>query len=245
MTQQRVLAATHTGEPYQPVRIYYSVPNKDVVLRAFSRIRCIDYDPRRQRWEWLYAHETRRLKFDTPYERIPSQVHPLVLGYVRFPVDSVLHLDARSLTRATNALRFFNETVGRAAMRPAKMRLINRLFEATERPGPADPDSHDLLFAEGKAGPTLSDLLEAKIHMATDHLPIEERWPVASRIIEGEGKKPFPEVEEFAFDQENPQWLKSLEVSLMMRGMAAMAAWLGRPPFDWNQMFLAMAQGQK
>ncbi len=51
------LLATMTGEHFQPVRLHYKVLNRPGLLRAFEKLRCLDYDSTRKRWIWLYAHE--------------------------------------------------------------------------------------------------------------------------------------------------------------------------------------------
>ncbi len=58
---EQPLLATMTGEHFQPVRLHYRVRNRTGLLRAFEELRCLDYDPTRKRWVWLYAHEAKRL----------------------------------------------------------------------------------------------------------------------------------------------------------------------------------------
>ena len=43
------LLATMTGEHFQPVRLHYKVLNRPGLLRAFEKLRCLDYDPTRKR----------------------------------------------------------------------------------------------------------------------------------------------------------------------------------------------------
>ena len=38
------LLATMTGEHFQPVRLHYKVLNRPGLLRAFEKLRCLDYD---------------------------------------------------------------------------------------------------------------------------------------------------------------------------------------------------------
>jgi hypothetical protein len=60
------LLATMTGEHFQPVRLHYKVLNRSGLLRAFEKLRCLDYDSTRKRWVWLYAHEARNYDSRSP-----------------------------------------------------------------------------------------------------------------------------------------------------------------------------------
>ena len=61
------LLATMTGEHFQPVRLHYKVLNRPGLLRAFEKLRCLDYDSTRKRWVWLYAHEAKKLPYSTVF----------------------------------------------------------------------------------------------------------------------------------------------------------------------------------
>src|SRR5574339_347635 len=67
------LLATMTGEHFQPVRLHYKVMNRPGLLRAFEKLRCLDYDSTRKRWVWLYAHEAKRLRFQRSYAQFPKE----------------------------------------------------------------------------------------------------------------------------------------------------------------------------
>src|SRR3954470_13558124 len=79
MADQPLLATT-TGEHFQPVRLHYRVLNRTGLLRAFEKLRCLDYDPTRKRRVWLYAHEARRLRLPRSYAQLPKELHPIVIG---------------------------------------------------------------------------------------------------------------------------------------------------------------------
>lgn len=60
---ERSLVTTTTGELLQPIRLHYELFNKKELLRIFNKLDCISLDAPRQRWVWMYAKETRTLKF--------------------------------------------------------------------------------------------------------------------------------------------------------------------------------------
>jgi hypothetical protein len=54
---ERQLLTTTTGELLQPIRLHYDLFNKKEMLRIFNRLGCIDFDPPRRRWAWVYARD--------------------------------------------------------------------------------------------------------------------------------------------------------------------------------------------
>jgi hypothetical protein len=76
MRKDRVLLTTVTGEPFQPVRLYYTTPGKPFVTRILSQLRCMDEDREGGRWVWLYTAEAKPLTFGRPYAELPAEVHP-------------------------------------------------------------------------------------------------------------------------------------------------------------------------
>jgi hypothetical protein len=134
------LLVTLTGEPFQPVRLYYTLPSKPAATRIFSELRCMDEDRQGARWVWLYQAEAKGLTFGLPYEEIPTEAHPIVIGVFRFPKTGGMVLSVRSFERAIAAARFFGPRLGpRVVLR--RGRLINRWFPASDvQRGLADLD---------------------------------------------------------------------------------------------------------
>src|SRR5687768_13050022 len=93
---EKPLLATMTGEPFQPVRLHYNVFDRKALLRVFKNLRCVDRDPTRLRWVWLYDFEARSLPFKQSYAQIPQQHHPIVIGAFIPQSEARLVLDLRS-----------------------------------------------------------------------------------------------------------------------------------------------------
>jgi hypothetical protein len=109
---ERFLLATVTGEPFQPIRLYWSIPAKAVVTHAFSALRCMDEDEEAGCWVWLYEHEAGGLTFLKPRGDLPPGVHPIVIGRFRMPTKHRLVLELRSFERGAEAARFFAPRFG-------------------------------------------------------------------------------------------------------------------------------------
>jgi hypothetical protein len=131
MRSDRVLLTTSTGEPFQPVRLYYALPAKPLVTRVLLGLRCMQEDAKGGRWNWLYEAEAEALTFDRPRAELPPEVHPVIIGVLRFPKKGGLILEVRSSERAIVAAKFFAPLFGpRVVLERA--RVVNRFFEGTE-----------------------------------------------------------------------------------------------------------------
>ncbi|KPK75130.1 MAG: hypothetical protein AMJ79_12470 [Phycisphaerae bacterium SM23_30] len=80
MRDDKKLQVTLTGEPVQPIRLYYQLVDKKRFVGCLKKLRCTDFDPAKNRWVWLYEHEAKSLKFENSYSAIPKRMHPVVIG---------------------------------------------------------------------------------------------------------------------------------------------------------------------
>lgn len=103
----RTLLATMTGEPFQPVRIYYVMLDPSLVIERLRRLECVAEAPDEGCWHWLYHAETASLRFCAGYDDVPKDVRPILLGRIRFPNSRGMTLQTNSIARAIEAARFF------------------------------------------------------------------------------------------------------------------------------------------
>ena len=64
MKAKKTLITTHTGEPSQPVRIYYQVVKPKTVLGVFKKLRSVYFEQPLKLWRWTYEHEAKKLRVD-------------------------------------------------------------------------------------------------------------------------------------------------------------------------------------
>ena len=50
---EKTIGMTVTGEIFQPVRLYYTVVNRQEVEKRLARLRCIEEDTSQKRLVWL------------------------------------------------------------------------------------------------------------------------------------------------------------------------------------------------
>ena len=130
--QSEPMGCTITGEPYQPVRLYYEIRQKKALLGRFKRLKCIDSEKESKRWVWLYYEEAKNLKFTKSYKDIAKEYRPIILGYLRIKSDKELLVDVCSFKRAIQAILFFDKRINRRLARVEKIRLVNKLFTVKE-----------------------------------------------------------------------------------------------------------------
>jgi hypothetical protein len=101
MMKPRCLLATVTNEPFQPVRLYYSIPDRSFVTRKLQALECMVEAPPEQCWQWLFDSEAASLRFAAGgFDDVPKQKRPIVLGRIRFPKPNGMTLQTNSIERA-------------------------------------------------------------------------------------------------------------------------------------------------
>jgi hypothetical protein len=74
-----------TNEPWQPVRLYYSIPDRPFVTERLKGLKCMVEVPPERCWQWLYHAEAASLPIAAGYDSVPVERRPIVLGRIRFP----------------------------------------------------------------------------------------------------------------------------------------------------------------
>ena len=128
---QPPLLATTTNEPFQPVRLYYAVPDANALMANLQGLACMNVDPTRNCLEWLFDHEAASLRFPGTLEDVPAAMRPIVLGRLRFPRRTAMTLQTNSISRAIEGARFFGARLGPLAV-ALRVRVVNRCFAASE-----------------------------------------------------------------------------------------------------------------
>jgi hypothetical protein len=231
MSTQKQLVTVKTGEPYQPVRIYYQVSKPKTVLSALQKLKCVEYEPERDRWNWLYEAEAKKLRFGRSYNSLTPADKPLILGYFMFRGEAQMLLDLRSQQRATYALDFFDKRINRYAANPTRMRLVNRFFSVEEMPNREIHPSLDPFFDRDNVV-----CLAQEMEQALDQIAIAYANDPAGKekatndYINQHMDRPHPEIEELILYADKIDRL-SLPMVLQMRQVEAFEHWRGNFTF--------------
>jgi hypothetical protein len=230
------LLTTLTGEHFQPVRLHYRVLNLQGLLRGFNNLRCLDHDPSKQRWVWLYEHEARKLEFQQSYAQIPKQLRPIVIGSFYLGDHDRLLLALRSCERALAAISFFDKHIPRSAARVTEAEIVNRLI-AVDEMGDPTPES---IFDQQSSTFTDPDAEVRRIKelVAPIHEP-EEKLRVALEDMQTRSKRPLPPTERFPIYYYN-EGLDSFFAALKMRQIVALQHWLGNTEYSLHDVIQLM-----
>lgn len=227
MTKPKPALCTSTGELFQLVRVHYQVFNQKTVLGVFKKLRCIDFDADRNRWVWLFEHEAKKLRFGKPYNQVPKNMRPIVIGYFTFRGKDQMLLDVRSYERATKAISFFDKRISQRAAKVTYLRIVNKLFDSTrEKAQQLIQQSPDIFFDRDDISRPADELTEKIEQLKAEHAEIETRQQVALDWIEQQAQAPLPEVEEIPanFYEDG---IEALEVSLNLRKLELIEHWKG------------------
>lgn len=231
MTSQKQLVSVKTGEPYQPVRIYYQVFKKKTVLTALQKLKCIQYEPGRDRWNWLYEAEAKKLHFDRSYNSLTPADKPLILGYFTFRGEDQMLFDLRSGQRAVVGLDFFDKRFNRYAANPTHLRIVNRLFSVDEMPNREIHPSLDPFFDRENVPCLAREMEEAIDRIEQDYADDpEQREQAINQYMDEQLNRSHPEIEEIVIHADKIDRL-SLPMALQMRQVEAYEHWRGNFTF--------------
>ena len=93
--KERCLLTTMTNEPFQPVRLYYAIPDRSFVTERLRSLRCMAEVPPERCWQWLFDAEAASLRFAAGYDEVPKEKRPIVIGRIRFPKGGGRRLDSK------------------------------------------------------------------------------------------------------------------------------------------------------
>ena len=239
MDNEKQLLMTMTGEIHQPIRLYYQVFDQAAVLKAFTKLRCLDDDQDNQRWVWLYHGEAKTLRFHTSYAAIPRKMRPIVLGVCRFTSAQDMTLDVRSWERATHAVVFFDRYLKRSIAHVMHAAIVNRLFPYTTDGLPV----LEALFAPEQVteidGEAMLRRLAASLQ--TIHDPGQRR-DMAFTLMEQQSHERLPEVEKLPVHFYT-DGITSLENALRLRQIVAFEHWRGNTACTLGEVIQKVSVG--
>jgi len=214
-----------TKEAFQPVRLYYSIPDCSFVTKRLRGLKCMAEDIPGRCWQWLYDAEAASLSISAGYDAVPVESRPIVLGRIHVPKKGDMTIQTNSIDRAVAAVRFFAPRLGSEVV-ARRCRVINRCFCADE----GRPDELIKLLDKDV---TVVDPRAAEEAFANDFKGVRSLQD-AERVIEEReqrdiaSKKDVPMVEDFplAPEEETPDFMH-LSINLKLRYARAVEHWKG------------------
>lgn len=184
------LAATTTGELFQPVRLHYAVSDPAQTERTLLKLKCMDRDPKRGRLVWLYTNEAAQISFS----QAPVS-DSVVIGefYSQGPREIVLNV--RSIERALAAVEFFDRHLPRTVAALTHLTVFNRLFRISET---KEVTSLHALFENSPLTELHPEELEAKLAAIQGQTQdAAARSAAMLRILQELIQQPEPVMEKF------------------------------------------------
>lgn len=222
MCAERQLLATMTNEPFQPVRLYYSIPDRSSVTKKLRRLKCAIEVPEEQCWQWLFHAEAASLRFAMGgYDNVPEDRRPIVLGRIRFPKPSSMTLQTNSIERAIAGARFFAGHFGPKVV-ALRVRLVNRYFAA-------DEGTPNQLMATLDQDVTVIDPREAEAALMQEFQGVRtprDAERASKRLIARSDDVPMVEDFPLAPEEETPDF-RHLALTLQFRFVRAFEHWRG------------------
>lgn len=232
---------TMTNEPFQPARLYYSVPDPARVIRKLKALQCVVEVRSEQCWQWLFHAEAASLRFPAGgYDDVPASKRPIILGRIRFPAHGTMTLETNSLERAIEGARFFAARLGPKVV-ALRCRMVNRYFAADEGP----PDTlmatldHDVVVVDPRIAEAAAERRFAGVRSMEDL----ERAAAASLQQRLESNEDVPMVEDFplAPEEETPDF-QHLATTLRLRFARAVEHWRGNTHLTLTAIIVRMVE---
>ncbi len=227
---EKTLLVTSTGEPYQPVRLTYSIPSRAHARKALRTLRCISEDARDGTLT-IWLTDEARAQFGAPQPQFELLGQSVILGTFRFPNARTMALQIRSHERAKGIAKLIRAPLGRDA-RLVRCRIVNRLFAADEQTAELHQldrclDRDVVRVEPPEDDPELAQASKAIAHR-TDKLQALEEYLADARSRRTKAPKDVPLVEDFPlWPEEETDDLRDLRLTLDFRFVRAMRRWEG------------------
>jgi hypothetical protein len=228
---EKTLSRTVTGEVHQPVRLYYEMYRPENVIKILSRLKCIQRDPQKNRFVWLYQEEAASLKFSIPYQEINPELHPIVIGSFVVKPRNILICDVRSVKRALLAIPFFDHYISRKFAKVLNLAILNRYSQIHEDKG----SCYDALFDDypKKFQPPFDFASLADSVKGIDD-PMQKILFLHEHTLKV-GEKPLNEIETFPTNYYE-DGIEALKATLVFREVTAIRHFLGDNRLSFNEL---------
>lgn len=119
--------ATSTGELFSLCRLEYVVFDKNLVLKTFEKLKCINYDYDNNIWVWTLEREAKSIQLGNASAKKLKTKAPIIIGKISLK-ENLFTLDLRSHERAIAAILFFNKYLPHNSTKVTDMYVYNKLF---------------------------------------------------------------------------------------------------------------------
>ncbi len=194
---QKPFLTVETGEAYQPIRLTYSLYQKDKLITVLNQLKCCEKNPNSNAWNWFWRDECNDLHFESLDSYKKKSEHPLRLGTLTIREDG-LYLNLPSFKRACLAVPFFHHLMVDTIVKIDHADFINKVFGLDERL----PHGFAELFKEEDLAKIVHqrthefETIQEKVEHAKT---AEEAFTILANYTSLEAKKRLPYAERYSF----------------------------------------------
>ena len=127
---QETLIMTTTQEPYMPIRLYYTIFDKDGLLNRLNQLQCVMWSIKNQSFFINYEKEAKKIGLSVKYNAVPKELFPVILAEGNIENDECLHLDLRSFERAVCLVEFLDRYISRRIIKITHVATYNEFQSA-------------------------------------------------------------------------------------------------------------------
>lgn len=124
-TEQAIVCTT-TGELFMPVRLYYKIHNKNLLIKTLSKLKCVELEFDNKSFVISYYKEAKNLGLKVHYQNVPEELYPIALAHCFIKPNSILHIDLKSLKRATCIIDLLSKYISPAIMEITDLASSNK-----------------------------------------------------------------------------------------------------------------------
>lgn len=225
---------TITDEIFQPARIFYDVYELEALENIFLDLQCMAYDDQKNRWVWNYADEAKNIQFKRSWSDLPPNVHPLVIGSLHAPIESVMYVDVNSFERVPAAVNFFGDQIDRTIAEVTHVQFYNKISRVRD----GMPDHHKLFEKILSHRPDPDAEIHALISEAKESGTLERLREQVLRGEHSKNKMESIETMKVYYDiGHEADCLDTLQASLRMRTAVALEHDRGNKDYTFQDFF--------
>src|SRR3990167_202923 len=198
---QKPFLTVETGEAYQPIRLTYTINQKDKLIEALNQLTCCEKNPKGLSWNWFWKDECDELRFDSIDTFKKNPQHPLRLGTLLIS-DDKLYINLPSFKRACLAVPFLNQVISAEAATIRHADFINKVFGLDERL----PHGFTELFKEDELEKIIDQRISdyEKVKTKIEHAgSADEAFSILTEYTTQEASKRLPYAERYSFEHQN------------------------------------------
>lgn len=231
---QKPFLTVDTGEAYQPVRLTYTVHQREKLVDVLNGLKCLEKSASSLTWNWFWRAECDDLPFESLDEYAKNTQSPPRIGTFTLQKEA-LYLNLPSFKRACLAVPFVHRVINPMVAEVHHADFINKVFGTDERL----PHGFSELFKEKE----LEDIVQQRIsdyekvqNKCEEAATAEEALSLLTNYTKTEAQKRLPYAERYTFEKNDgidPDVVfLSFYIFLRGRELVAIRRWFGNTGYN-------------